>query len=196
MMTRRRAVALAAILPLPMTLKEAAAVENDPENTLLMTVKTGVVTIALRSDLAPRHVERVKRLAREGQYDGVAFHRVIPGFMAQTGDVRYGQTRDGFNPGRAGTGGSSLPNLPAEFSREPFVRGTLGMARSQSPDSANSQFFICFEDAPHLNGLYTAFGAVTDGMSHIDNVKPGSGPNGMVPSDPDVIVSLKVAADA
>ncbi len=198
MMTRRRAVALAAILPLPLThsFKEAAAVENDPENTLLMTLKTGVVTIALRPDLAPKHVERIKTLTREKLYDGVAFHRVIPGFMAQTGDVQHGQTKSGFNASRAGTGGSRYPDLPAEFSPEPFGRGTLGMARSQSPNSANSQFFICFEPAPHLNKQYTVFGSVTAGMSHIDNLKVGSGPNGMVQADPDVIVTLRVAADA
>jgi peptidylprolyl isomerase len=194
MISRRRALAAAALLPV--TLKEAAAVTTtDPENTLLMELKSGTVTIALLPDVAPAHVERIKTLTREGQYDNVAFHRVIAGFMAQTGDVEHGDMEDGFNPGRAGTGGSSYPDLPAEFSNVPFERGTLGMARSSSPNSANSQFFICFEDAPHLNGQYTVFGQVTDGMTHVDNIKLGTGGNGSVVGEPDRIVSMRVAAD-
>ncbi|MFN3615233.1 MAG: peptidylprolyl isomerase [Rubrimonas sp.] len=162
-----------------------------------MTLKSGDVTIQLLPDLAPLHVERIKTLTREGLYDGVAFHRVIPGFMAQTGDVRYGQTRNGFNAARAGTGGSDLPNLPAEFTNTPFERGTLGMARSQSPNSANSQFFICFEESSWLNGQYTVFGRVIDGMQHVDNIKMGSRENnGAIDGEPDAIVAMKVAADA
>ncbi|NCQ35192.1 peptidylprolyl isomerase [bacterium] len=176
---------------------EAAAVEiKDPENTLLMTLKTGVVTIELLPDVAPKHVERVKTLAREGAYDGVAFHRVIPGFMAQTGDVEHGNTTKGFNARRAGTGGSKYPDLAAEFSKLPFERGVLGMARSQNPNSANSQFFITFEESGWLNGQYTVFGRVIDGMAHVDNVKMGSkANNGAIDGDPDAILSLKVAAD-
>jgi peptidylprolyl isomerase len=195
MLTRRTAVLIAALLPF--IAQEAAAVDiKDPENTLLMTLKSGVVTIELLPDVAPKHVERIKTLVREGAYDGVAFHRVIPGFMAQTGDVEHGNTKKGFNRNRAGTGGSRLPNLPAEFSQVPFERGTLGMARSQSPNSANSQFFICFEPSSWLNGQYTVFGRVIDGMAHVDNIKMGSkANNGAIDGDPDFIVSLKVAAD-
>lgn len=196
MITRRTAVLFAASLPF--VAGKGAAVEiTDPENTIIMTLKSGDVTIQLLPDLAPLHVERIKTLTREGLYDGVAFHRVIPGFMAQTGDVRYGQTRNGFNAARAGTGGSDLPNLPAEFTNTPFERGTLGMARSQSPNSANSQFFICFEESSWLNGQYTVFGRVIDGMQHVDNIKMGSRENnGAIDGEPDAIVAMKVAADA
>jgi len=156
---------------------------SDLENTLLLELKDGTVTIELRPDLAPQHVARIKELAREGYYDGLVFHRVIPGFMAQGGC-----------PQGTGTGGSGK-NLPAEFSAEPHVEGTCSMARAASPDSADSQFFICFEAAPHLNGQYTVWGQVTDGMAHVHAIKKGGGGNGMV-SDPDRIVSMKVAADA
>jgi peptidylprolyl isomerase len=155
----------------------------DPENTLVLTLKDGKVTIRLRPDLAPKHVAQVKTLVRRGFYDGIVFHRVIPGFMAQTGDPRGD-----------GTGGSDLPNIPAEFSPQPFQRGTLGMARSSSPDSANSQFFICFDAANHLTGQYTAFGQVVSGMELVDKIKKGDGPNGQV-RGPDKIVSLRVLAD-
>ncbi|WP_425441163.1 peptidylprolyl isomerase [Rubrimonas cliftonensis] len=177
--------------------QEAAALDvKDPENTLVMTLRSGDVIIELMPDVAPQHVERVKTLAREGAYDGVAFHRVIPGFMAQTGDVEHGNTTKGFSAGRAGTGGSNYPDLKAEFSQTPFERGTLGMARSQSPNSANSQFFICFEESAWLNGQYTVFGKVVDGMQHVDNIKMGSrADNGAIDGDPDAIISLKVAAD-
>src|ERR1700757_1820062 len=131
----------------------------DPENTLILTLESGPVVIELRPDLAPGHVERIKELAREGFYDGIVFHRVIAGFMAQTGD-----------PTGTGSGGSKLPNLPAEFTQTPFKRGTLGMARTQDPNSANSQFFICFGDASFLNGQYTVFGEVTDGMAIVDKI--------------------------
>jgi peptidylprolyl isomerase len=158
---------------------------DDPENTLLMELKDGVVTIHLRPDLAPNHVERLKTLARQGFYDGVVFHRVIDGFMAQTGD-----------PTGTGSGGSDLPDLKAEFTDTPFVRGVVGMARTPDPDSANSQFFIMFGEVPSLNGQYTVLGEVTSGMELVDAIKKGSeADNGLV-SDPDKIISMKVAADA
>lgn len=159
---------------------------SDPENTLLMELPGGTVTIALRPDLAPLHVERVKELARDGFYDGIVFHRVIDGFMAQTGD-----------PTGTGTGGSGRGNLRAEFSNEAFKRGTIGAARSQNPNSADSQWFICFADAPHLTGQYTVWGEVTEGMEHVDALKkaPSGSQSGMV-DGPDAIVSLKLAADA
>ncbi len=135
---------------------------KDPENTLIIETTKGRVVIALRPDLAPKHVERIKTLAREGFYDGIAFHRVIEGFMAQTGC-----------PKGTGTGGSSYPNLPAEFNAEPHVRGVCSMARAQSPDSANSQFFICFDDATFLDKKYTAWGKVIEGMENVDKIKRG-----------------------
>jgi peptidylprolyl isomerase len=156
----------------------------DLENTLYMELKDGRVVIELLPDLAPRHVERSKELARAGFYDGIVFHRVIDGFMAQGGD-----------PTGTGMGGSELGNLPAEFTRlRGFVRGTVGAARTADPNSANSQFYIMFAPAPHLDGQYTIWGQVTEGMEFIDNIKRGAGGNGMV-SDPDKIVSMKVAAD-
>jgi peptidylprolyl isomerase len=156
----------------------------DLENTLYMELKDGRVVIELLPDLAPRHVERAKELARAGFYDGIVFHRVIDGFMAQGGD-----------PTGTGMGGSELGNLPAEFTRlRGFVRGTVGAARTADPNSANSQFYIMFAPAPHLDGQYTIWGQVTEGMEFIDNIKRGAGGNGMV-SDPDKIVSMKVAAD-
>ncbi len=151
----------------------------DPENTVIMELKTGRVTIELRPDLAPLHVQRIKELTGEGFYNGVVFHRVIPGFMAQTGD-----------PTGTGTGGSKKPNLRAEFSREPHVRGTCAMARSSSPDSANSQFFICFEESPWLDGKYTVWGRVIEGMEHIDAVKKGSDSNNGQVVDPDKVISM------
>ncbi|WP_159589844.1 peptidylprolyl isomerase [Chelativorans xinjiangense] len=167
----------------------------EPENTLVIELSGGTVEIALRPDLAPQHVERLKTLAREGAYDNVAFHRVIDGFMAQTGDVEFGDMEDGFDPQRAGTGGSALPDLPAEFSDAPFERGTVGMARSQNPNSANSQFFIMFAPAPHLSGGYTVVGQVETGMEHIDQIKKGDqAANGAV-ADPDRMVRVTVAAD-
>lgn len=162
---------------------------KDPENTVLMELEGGTVTIELLPDVAPRHVERMKTLAREGAYDGVVFHRVIDGFMAQTGDVEHG--REDGDAGRAGTGGSKHPDLPAEFSSLPHERGTLGAARSQSPDSANSQFFINFGDNAFLNGQYTVYGRVTDGMEHVDAITRGE-----PPANPDKMISVKVAADA
>ncbi|WP_084657522.1 peptidylprolyl isomerase [Natronohydrobacter thiooxidans] len=143
----------------------------------------GAMRIALRDDLAPQHVERIVTLAERGDYDGVVFHRVIDGFMAQTGDVANG--RAGGNPRMWGTGGSDLPNLPAEFSAQSFERGVVGMARSQSPDSANSQFFIMFAPAPHLDGQYTVVGQLTDGYEVLDAIKRGTGGNGAVVGEPD-----------
>jgi len=164
---------------------------KDPENTILMELKGGTVTIELMPDLAPKHVERMKELARAGKYDNVAFHRVIEGFMAQTGDVANGNMEDNFNLRAAGTGGSDLPNLPAEFSKVPHARGTIGAARSANPDSANSQFFINFKDNDFLNGQYTVYGQVISGMEHVDALTRGE-----PPANPDRMISVKVAADA
>ncbi|MEC7256788.1 MAG: peptidylprolyl isomerase [Pseudomonadota bacterium] len=164
---------------------------KDPENTILMELKDGTVVIELLPDVAPKHAERMKELARSGAYDNVCFHRVIDGFMAQTGDVQHGDMEDGFNIRMAGTGGSDLPNLPAEFSKLPHDRGTLGAARSQNPDSANSQFFINFKDNHFLNGQYTVYGRVISGMEHVDAITRGE-----PPANPDRMVSVKVAADA
>ncbi|MBP0463099.1 peptidylprolyl isomerase [Roseomonas sp. PWR1] len=159
----------------------------DAENTLILEIEHGTVTIALRPDLAPKHVEQIKTLARQGFYDNVPFHRVIEGFMAQGGD-----------PTGTGRGGSELPDIEAEFSSPQtarFLRGTCGMARTSDPNSANSQFFIMFAPAPSLDGQYTIWGQVTAGMDAIDKIKRGAGMSGMVP-EPDRIKSLKVAADA
>lgn len=156
---------------------------KDPENTILMELKDGQVVIELLPDVAPQHVERMKQLARDGAYDNVAFHRVIDGFMAQTGDVQYG--RAGEDLGRAGTGKSDRPNIKAEFSDIPFERGVVGMARAQDVNSANSQFFIMFDDGPFLNGQYTVVGRVTEGMDVVDAIKRGDGSNGEVSEDPD-----------
>ena len=158
-------------------------VATDLENTLLMDLKDGQVVIEMLPDFAPKHVERIKELVRQKFYDGVVFHRVIEGFMAQGGD-----------PTGTGTGGSGQ-NLDAEFSDAQHVRGTLSMARSQNPNSADSQFFICFAEAPHLNGQYTVWGRVVDGMEFVDQIKRGSGSGGIV-SDPDKIIKIRVAGDA
>jgi len=163
---------------------------KDPENTILMELSNGTVVIELMPDVAPGHSERMKELARSGQYDNVAFHRVIDGFMAQTGDVANGNMEKDFDIRAAGTGGSDLPNLKAEFSKLPHDRGTLGAARSQSPDSANSQFFINFKDNHFLNGQYTVYGRVVSGMDHVDAIVKGE-----PPMYPDRMVSVKVAAD-
>ena len=164
---------------------------NDPENTILIELKDGTVTIELLPDIAPGHCERMKELARAGAYDNVAFHRVIDGFMAQTGDVKNGNMEQDFNLRLAGTGGSDKPNLKAEFSRIPHDRGTIGAARSQNPDSANSQFFINFKDNHFLNGQYTVYGRVIEGMEHVDAITRGE-----PPQSPDRMISMKVAADA
>ncbi|MEM8841388.1 MAG: peptidylprolyl isomerase [Pseudomonadota bacterium] len=163
---------------------EANAVEiKDPENTLIIETKSGDIVIEMLPDVAPGHVERIKKLAREGFYDGVVFHRVIDGFMAQTGD-----------PTGTGTGGSSYPDLKAEFSSLPFDRGVVGMARTSAPNSANSQFFIMFEDGHFLNNQYTVWGRVIDGMEKVDNIKKGVGQSGQV-AGPDQMVKVTVAAD-
>ena len=164
---------------------------KDPENTVLVELKDGTVTIELLPDVAPKHAERMKELVRAGAYDNVCFHRVIDGFMAQTGDVEHGDMEDGFNLRRAGTGGSDLPDLPAEFSKLPHDRGTLGAARSSNPNSANSQFFINFTDNHFLNGQYTVYGRVISGMEHVDEITRGE-----PPASPDRMISVKVAADA
>ncbi|MCA1297149.1 peptidylprolyl isomerase [Stappia indica] len=158
----------------------ASAQAPDLENTLYLDLKDGRVVIRLRPDLAPKHVERLKKLTRDGFYDGIVFHRVIDGFMAQTGD-----------PTGTGTGGSDLPDLAAEFSDAPFKRGTLGMARAQDPNSANSQFFIMFDDGDWLNGQYTVFGEVVEGMDLVDKIKRGE-----PVQNPDKIIKMQVAADA
>jgi cyclophilin family peptidyl-prolyl cis-trans isomerase len=152
---------------------------HDPENLLILETSHGKVVVAMRPELAPRHVSRIRELVREGFYDGVVFHRVIDGFMAQTGD-----------PTGTGTGGSGV-KLKAEFSKEPHIRGTVSMARSQSPDSGDSQFFICFEDAPWLNGQYTVWGTVVEGMQNIDKIKRGE-----PVTNPDQILSARIMADA
>ncbi len=164
---------------------------KDPENTILVELNAGQVVIELLPDVAPKHVERMKELVREGAYDNVCFHRVIDGFMAQTGDVANGNMENGFNIRMAGTGSSEKPDLPAEFSKLPHDRGTLGAARSSSPDSANSQFFINFSDNHFLNGQYTVYGRVVQGMEHVDAITRGE-----PPADPDRMISVKVAADA
>jgi cyclophilin family peptidyl-prolyl cis-trans isomerase len=163
---------------------------KDPENTILMELTNGTVTIELLPDVAPKHVARMKELVRAGSYDNVAFHRVIDGFMAQTGDVANGNMENDFNIGRAGTGGSDMPDLPAEFSKIPHARGSIGAARSASPNSANSQFFINFGDNDFLNGQYTVYGMVSSGMEHVDKLTRGE-----PPTSPDRMISMKVAAD-
>jgi cyclophilin family peptidyl-prolyl cis-trans isomerase len=158
----------------------------DPQNTIILETKDGPITIRLRPDLAPKHVEQIKTLTRQGFYNNIVFHRVIDGFMAQTGD-----------PTGTGTGGSQLPNIPAEFSREPFKVGSVGMARAQNPNSANSQFFICYEGCAPLTGQYTLFGEVVSGMEAARKIKKGpSSNNGMVGSNPDRIVRMRLMADA
>ena len=163
----------------------SGTVIEDPENTLLVDLKDGQVVIKLHPELAPKHVARVKELAREGFYDGTPFHRVIEGFMAQGGD-----------PTGTGSGGSQKPNLPAEFSKSAkFLRGTVGAARTGDPNSANSQFYIMFAPAPHLDGQYTIWGQVVSGMEFVDKIKRGSGGSGSV-SGPDKILKARVASDA
>jgi peptidylprolyl isomerase len=174
----------------------ATAFAAEPENTMIITLKDGDVTIALRPDLAPKHVAQIKKLVRDGAYDNVAFHRVIDGFMAQTGDVRYGDMKDGYNAEAVGTGGSDLPDLPAEFSTsEHFVRGVVGMARSQDPNSANSQFFIMFAPASSLDGQYTIVGTVESGMDLVDKIKKGDEAQNGVVTDPDSMIKVRIAAD-
>jgi len=175
------AVALACAFALPAAAQTAKIPANaNPENVIVMETTKGPVVFVLRADLAPKHADRIRTLAREGFYNNVPFHRVIEGFMAQTGDGQYGN----------GTGGSRYDDVPAEFSNVPFKRGTVGMARASSPNSANSQFFITFGDASFLNGQYTVIGEVVSGMENVDKIKRGE-----PVSNPDKIVSMKVAAD-
>ena len=162
------------------------------ENVMILKLKDGEVKIELYEDVAPNHVKRIKELANSGKYDNVVFHRVIDGFMAQTGDVKFGNSSSSdFNLARAGMGGSDLPDLKQEFNSLPHERGTLSMARSSDPDSANSQFFICFKAAPFLDRQYTVFGKVIDGMDYVDKIKRGDQNNNGAVSDPDKIISLK-----
>ena len=163
------------------------------ENLMILKLKDGDVKIELFSDVAPKHVERIKTLANEGKYDNVVFHRVIDGFMAQTGDVEHGNSLlPSFNLRRAGTGGSKYPDLKAEFSKLNHGRGAVSMARTQDPNSANSQFFICFGDASFLNEQYTVWGQVIEGMEFVDKIKRGDGSSGSV-SDPDKIIKMQLA---
>jgi len=173
------ALVLAGLVP------AAAQQANDPQNTILLDTKDGRITIRLRPDLAPKHVEQIKTLTKQGFYDGIVFHRVIAGFMAQTGD-----------PTGTGAGKSNLPNIPAEFTQTPYKRGSVGMARSQSPNSANSQFFICYEGCGPLTGQYTLFGEVVSGMEVADKIKKGDQANNGAVSNPDKIVKMQLAADA
>ena len=161
---------------------------NEDRDTINMTLKDGVVVIETRPDLAPNHVAQIKQLIAKGQYDGVIFHRVIDGFMAQTGDVEFGNSeKSDFNLSRAGTGGSKMPNIPAEFSNENHTRGTLSMARAQDPNSANSQFFICFQDCSFLDGQYSVWGQVIEGMEFVDNITRGE-----PPQSPDKIIKMEI----
>ena len=162
---------------------------------MIIELTHGEVEISLLPDVAPKHVERITELAGEGAYDNVTFHRVIEGFMAQTGDVAHANTEKDYNPGRAGTGGSDKPDLPAEFSKVPFDRGAVGMARSQNPNSANSQFFIMFGPAPFLDGQYTVFGQVISGMEVVHEIQKGDRANNGAVAEPDYMASVKVKAD-
>jgi peptidylprolyl isomerase len=181
-----RVLSLVALLCAAPALAQQLPAGLDPQNTIYLETPHGRVVIKLRPDLAPKHAERIKTLAREKYYDNVPFHRVISGFMAQTGDGQRGD----------GTGGSKYPNLPAEFSNVPFKRGIVGMARAQNPNSANSQFFIMFAETPSLNGQYTVVGEVVSGMEAIDKVKKGSQAQNGAVTNPDRIVRMQVAADA
>ena len=161
---------------------------DDKRDQIQMTLKDGVVVIETRPDVAPKHVNQIKKLISEGKYDGVVFHRVIEGFMAQTGDVEFGNsTNDQFNLSRAGTGGSNLPDVDAEFSDVNHGRGAVSMARSQNPNSANSQFFICFSDCSFLDGQYSVWGQVVEGMEFVDNIARGE-----PPTDPDKIIKMEI----
>jgi len=173
------------VVPVAALLASSALAKADDDNTVVITTKHGKIAIKLRPDLAPKHVAQIKALVKRKFYDGIVFHRVIPGFMAQTGD-----------PTGTGAGGSDLPNIPAEFTNTPFKRGTVGMARASDPDSANSQFFICFDDAPFLNGKYTVLGEVTSGMDVVDKIKKGSEADNGAVTDPDKIITMRMANDA
>jgi len=173
------------------TLFNGGSVMADEKDIIHMTLKDGVVKMETRPDLASKHVAQIKQLISEGQYDGVVFHRVIDGFMAQTGDVEFGNSsNDKFNMSRAGTGGSNLPNIPAEFSDVNHARGAVSMARAQDPNSANSQFFICFKDCSFLDGQYTVWAQVTEGMELVDNITKGE-----PPQDPDKIIKMEIISE-
>jgi peptidylprolyl isomerase len=174
-----------AALALPLLAVSAALAAEDPVNTVVLTTAHGKVVIRLRPDWAPKHVAQIETLVKRKFYDGIVFHRVIPGFMAQTGD-----------PTGTGSGKSDLPNIPAEFNATHFARGIVGMARSSDPDSANSQFFICFADAPFLDGKYTAFGEVVSGMDVVDKIKAGTEANNGMVTNPDKIVTMRMASEA
>lgn len=166
-----------------------------PEDTLLIELMTGKVVVEMYPDSAPKHVARIRELARGGLYDGIVFHRVIEGFMAQTGDVRYGNVDSAFHPSYRGTGGSTLPDLAAEFNDRKHLRGTASMARSNDPNSANSQFFICFADSSFLDGQYTVWGQVVEGMEHVDKITRGDQEENGAVANPDHMVKVRVGAD-
>ena len=178
---------------LPFIMSEAKTEKIDPENTLIIELKDGKVVIEFFDKDAPNHVARIKELANEGLYDGVVFHRVIEGFMAQTGDVEFGNSKD-FSERRVGTGGSDLPDLKEEFNKRKHVKGTCSMARSSNPDSANSQFFICFDDASFLDGQYTVWGQVIEGMEHVDKIKLGSSSDNGSVDNPDKMIKVSVGS--
>ena len=192
-----RSICLAAALMFSLTTLEAMAVESkDPENTIVIELSSGEVVIEMLPDVAPLHVERIKTLVLAGEYDNVAFHRVIEGFMAQTGDVQFGDMENGYDARRTGTGGSNLPDVQAEFSSVPFDRGVARMSRSQSPNSANSQFFIMFEQNHGLTNNYTVWGRVIEGMDAVDQIKkaPAGSQSGSV-DNPDKMLRVRVKAD-
>jgi len=195
---RRAVLKGLAVLGVSMFAFGAVAQDIDPENVLVIELAgegAGIVEILMRPDVAPLHVARIKELARSGTYDGVVFHRVIDGFMAQTGDVEFGQL-EGYDYRVAGRGASDMPNLPAEFSNITYVEGIIGMARSNDPDSANAQFFIMFDDAKFLDGQYTVIGRVISGMEFVHAIKRGNqGANGAVYEDPDYMASVRVKSD-
>ena len=178
-------------LLLPFIVSEAKPTSESTENVIVIELKDGPVVIETFPDVAPKHVERITKLAQAGKYDGVAFHRVIEGFMAQTGDVQFGNVKD-FSTSRVGTGGSDLPDLKEEFNDKKHERGTCSMARSSSPNSANSQFFICFEPAPFLDRQYTVWGKVIEGMELVDKIKMGSSRNNGSVNDPDHMIKVTV----
>jgi cyclophilin family peptidyl-prolyl cis-trans isomerase len=193
---RRRTVFAAALATASLGLFGASTAQAaDPNNTMIITLKDGDVVVALRPDLAPKHVAQIKKLVREGNYNNVVFHRVIDGFMAQTGDVQYGNAVRNFDAAAVGTGGSTEPDLPAEFSDEHFVRGTVGMARAADPNSANSQFFIMFAPAPNLDGQYTIVGQVESGMERIDAIKKGDDAQNGAVDQPDKMIRVRIAGD-
>ena len=181
------------ILLFLITIFSRGTMSEEKKELIYIELKNGRVVIETKPDLAPNHVERIKKLVSKGLYDGVVFHRVIEGFMAQTGDVKFGNSnKEDYNLSRAGTGGSDLPNLKAEFSKANHGRGAVSMARAQEPDTANSQFFICFKDCSFLDGQYSLWGQVVEGMEYIDQIKLGESDSGSV-KDPDKIIKMELA---